>query len=359
MRVFQTFLLPDSLVLKYKLSFAAANFSRNLISGGGFDKCYSLIPVNVRGTLPPIEEKGYEVVYSKWREKPGLISKIAIFKEQYSLYKKIKNIDSLWLYNLNVINVFLFCLVKLFKPGIKINIIMLDFTPPKTWHEQNYWYFKLMKKADGIISLSNSSLFHFKNMMILPGVVPLDAGSEPEIKEPNNSFLLSGALNETIAQISMILESFSQLPQCKLHITGNVENVGVDTKIREYSKKSTNIIYHGKLEFSEYMSLLHSCTYVLSTRDGNLSENQCNFPSKIIEALLHNRVVISTIDYEQLNGIRYFYVPSSKQSFISHIKDILQLKPNELLIYANQGKKVAEKYSTGVWYQAMRQIESK
>jgi hypothetical protein len=44
MRIFQTFLLPDDLVAKYKLSFAAANFSRNLMQGGGFDKVYSLMP---------------------------------------------------------------------------------------------------------------------------------------------------------------------------------------------------------------------------------------------------------------------------------------------------------------------------
>ena len=86
MHIFQTFVLPDNLVAKYKLSFAAANFSRNLISGGGFDKCYSLIPVNVRGKLPVVDEPGYEVVYSDWRIRSGILAKFAIFTNPAALY---------------------------------------------------------------------------------------------------------------------------------------------------------------------------------------------------------------------------------------------------------------------------------
>lgn len=80
MRIFLTFLLPDDLVAKYKLSFAAANFSRNLISGGGFDRTFSLIPVNVTGDAGLRTEDGYEVVYSDWRKKGVLLSKLAIIR---------------------------------------------------------------------------------------------------------------------------------------------------------------------------------------------------------------------------------------------------------------------------------------
>ena len=100
MRIFQTFVLPDDLVAKYKLSFAAANFSRNLISGGGFDKTYSLIPVNVRGDVKLRNEDGYEVVYSVWRKFP-ILNKLAIFKEQICVFSKIHSNDSVWFYNLN------------------------------------------------------------------------------------------------------------------------------------------------------------------------------------------------------------------------------------------------------------------
>lgn len=354
MRIFQTFVLPDPLVAKYKLSFAAANFSRNLISGGSFDKCYSLIPVNVRGELPEIEEEGYEVVYSNWRKKGGFLAKLAIFKEQLQVFNQVHSGDTIWMYNLNIINAFLFILIKVFKPSVKLNVIILDFTPANSWTEQNYWYLKLLNRADGTICLAHSHLFTCRNKAVLPGVVPASAGKEPLIEQPNNKFLLSGVLSEEIAQISMVLEAFSHLPQCELHITGKTDN---EQLIKEYSEKYSNIVWHGSLSFSDYMKLLHECTFVLSSRDSNYPENQCNFPSKIIESLLHNRIIVSTIEYKQLNDIKYFCVSSNLEFFRQHARELPELPRTTLLQYANQGKKVAEMFSTKVWNEAMAKIE--
>lgn len=355
MRIFQTFVLPDPLVAKYKLSFAAANFSRNLISGAGFDKCYSLIPVNVRGELPGTEEEGYEVVYSHWRKKGGLLAKLAIFKEQLQVFNQVHSGDTVWMYNLNIINAFLFILIKAFKPSVKLNVIILDFTPANSWTEQNYWYLKLLNRADGTICLAHSHLFTCRNTAVLPGVVPASAGKEPLIEQPNNKFLLSGVLSEEIAQISMVLEAFSHLPQCELHITGTVDD---DTFIKKYANKYPNIIYHGKVSFEEYMDILHACTFQLSTRNPNFPENECNFPSKIIESLLHNRIIISTIKYSQLEGLKYFQTPSDSEYFKQHINSISSISKSVLMEYANQGKQVAEMFSTKVWNETMTKIES-
>lgn len=356
MRILQTFVLPDNLVARYKLSFAAANFSRNLLSGGGFDKCFSLMPVNVKGELPRVQEDGYEVVYSKWRKNARLLSRLAIFMEQLYIFKQVHKGDSLWLYNLNVINALLFILVKFLKPSVKLNVIILDFTPAVSWSEQNYWYLKLINMADGAISLSYSDLFKCKNISILPGVVPSTAGSEPIIKKLNNKYLLSGVLLEEIAQTSMILEAFSKLPQCELHITGKIDN---DEKIKRYADTYENIVWHGSVLFSEYLSILHDCSFVLSTRDPQYPENQCNFPSKIIESLLHNRIIISTISYKQLDGIKYFKTSSDIEFFKQHIKSISALGEGTLREYANQGKKVKEMFSTMVWNDTIKKIEQK
>lgn len=355
MRIFQTFVLPDDLVAKYKLSFAAANFSRNLISGGGFDKTYSLIPVNVRGDVKLRNEDGYEVVYSAWRKFP-ILNRLAIFKEQLFVFSKIHCNDSVWFYNLNIINALLFILLKLLKPSVRLNVIILDFTPANSWKEQNYWYLKLLNKADGVISLSNSALFKCKNMAILPGVVPNGAGKEPLIRVPNRKFLLSGVLFEEISQISKLLEVFSQLPQCQLHITGKTDN---EKRIIEYASKYPNIVWHGAVPFKEYMALLHDCTFVLSTRDPESPENQCNFPSKIIESLLHNRIIVSTIDYKQLNGIKYLKCASQIQLMKDGIKDISLMPDNILKQYANQGNIVTEMFGTSVWNKVMDDIEMK
>ena len=102
---------------------------------------------------------------------------------------------------------------------------------------------------------------------------------------------------------------------------------------------------------------MHKCTFVLSTRDPKSPENQCNFPSKIIESLLHNRIVISTIEYEQLKGVKYFYSTSQMPLFIDNIREIASMPCDLLMTYANQGYKVSELFSTKVWNDTIKEIE--
>jgi hypothetical protein len=205
------------------------------------------------------------------------------------------------------------------------------------------------------IILSDSELFTCKNYKILLGVVPIRAGNEPLIINPQNKFLLSGALDEHIAQTSMVLKAFAELPNFELHITGNCDNMSL---IKEYSDKYTNIIFHGLVSLEDYMAIMHRVTYQLSTRDENYPENQCNFPSKIIESLLHNRIVISTIAYKQLDEIKYFKVDSNCDAFKRQVSEICS-KPNEVLMqYANQGALVTKMFSTEVWNKTMTDIEN-
>ena len=99
-------------------------------------------------------------------------------------------------------------------------------------------------------------------------------------------------------------------------------------------------------------------SFQLSTRDIRFPENQCNFPSKIIEALYHNRIVISTIQYSQLDGVKYFTVIPVENDFRDNIKRIVGLTQSDLLSYANQGELVSSMYSVKVWDKAMKKIES-
>jgi len=356
MRIFQTFLLPDDLTAKYKLSFAAANFSRNLMQGGGFDKVYSLMPLTVKGEMPPIADKGYEVVYSNSRKRGSILAKLAIFHEQWKIFKKVNKEDSLWLYNLNVVNSLLFILVKLFKPSVKLYIIVLDFTPAISWREQNYWYLKLINRSDGTIRLANSSLFCVKNTALLPGVVPPADEAYPKIDKLNKEFLLSGVISNVIASTPLVLEAFSQLPDCILHITGNV--LEGEDMIKDYAARYPNIKYHGSVSYNDYLDIMYRVTFLLTTRDESYPENQCNFPSKIIEALLHNRIVISTIAYKQLEGIKYFKVDSNCEELKKQVLKICNMSNKNLMQYANQTGIIREMFSTKVWNKIMADIEN-
>ena len=355
-RIFWTCILPEQLVGKYRLSFAACNFSFNLMSGGGFDRVYSMMPLYVGGEMDQeaFEDNRFELIYDQLRKRGGLWRKLAVLKEQWIIFRQIPRESSIWFYNLNTLNAFLFILLKLFKPSVQLNVIVLDFTPVRSGLGLNRIYLKFINVAHGRICLANSLLFKSHNSAILPGVIPANHENIPIIRDPRKTFLLSGVLSEEIAQLSLVLKSFSQLSECDLYITGNKGN---ETLLKAYSDKYPNIHWCGQLPFSQYMELLHKITFQLSTRDPKAPENKCNFPSKIIEALLHNRIVVSTIEYPQLTGFKYIKIESNTKSFIKGIHSILSMSDIDLLTYANQGNVIKQAFNTHVWNNTMSKIE--
>lgn len=355
-RIFWTCVLPEHLIAQYGLSFAACNFSFNLMSGNTFDKVYSGMPLYVGGKMrqEAFDDKRFELIYDKWREKSGMWQKFATLKEQVTILRKIPKEASVWFYNLNTLNALLFLLLKWFKPSVQLNVIVLDFTPVNKGFGLNKLYLRLINWAHGRICLADSELFCKKNSLILPGVVPYTPERFPEIKTVKKSFLLSGVLSEEIAMLSMVLDVFSKLPDCELHITGSKGN---EELLKQYADRYVNIHWHGQLPFKDYLELLHSVTFQLSTRNPQMPENQCNFPSKIIEALHHNRIIISTIEYPQLDRVKYFTVNPEKEKFYGEIKDISNLPEEKLLRYANQRVVIENFFSKMVWLNAMVRIE--
>lgn len=356
-RFFITTTIKEQFISKHHLSFAACNFSYNLMSGGGFDKVYSILPTFVDMVESEAKEDNlFELVFLEKLRKGGrLLRIISIFGEQWQIFKNIPRQSSVWLYNLHALNFLLVILLRIFKPNVKINVIVLDFTPVTRGIKLNSLCLKLINSADGAICLADSELFTIKNKIVLPGVVPDDAGKEPQIEVPNNKFLLSGVLSERIAQISKVLEAFAETPQCELHITGSIED---ESLAQAYIDKYPNIIFHGKVSFSDYLDIMHECTFMLSTRDASFPENQCNFPSKIIEGLLHNRIIVSTIKYSQLQGIQYFKISSGLDDFSKEINEIMNTPSEMLLDYANQGNEMVRRFNTAVWNDAMTHIEN-
>lgn len=352
MRYFITHIAPQNKILEYKLSPAACNFSYNLMSGRAFDKVYSILPVYVQGKKEFPENGDVEYIYSSWRWGNRMLRKFAAIRENITVLRKIERGSSIWLYNMTMLNIWLVMLLRWFKPSVKVNVIVLDFTPGDKYSK---FFLQQINKCHGRILLANSPLFNKTNSAILPGVTPLQDKKEyPIISSVKNEFLLSGVLNENIAMLSMVLPAFSRLKDCTLHITGMIED---DALIREYAAKYSNIKYHGRLSFSDYLQLMGNTPFLLSTRNPAYPENQCNFPSKIIEALLHNRIVVSTLHYPQLDGIKYFEVSHHVDDFVKDIESIISLPENQLLTYANQSGVVVKRFSTSVWNKVINSIE--
>ena len=315
-----------------------------------FDKVYSILPAYVNGKKDFTNKEGVEYIYSSLRNN-GISKKVAPIKENFTLFHKIEKGSSVWLYNLSTLNVWLVLLLRLFKPTVKINVIVLDFTPGA---KHNNFFLKLINKCHGRILLANSPLFNKENSAILPGVTPENNIDYPKVVDIKKEFLISGVLSKNISMMPMLLEAFSKMSEYILHITGITDN---DAVIKEYANKYKNIIYHGCVPYNEYLEILHSTPFLLSTRNPEYPENQCNFPSKIIEALLHNRIIVSTLHYDQLNGVKYFEVPANTHGFIKAIERIANLDEKDLLPYANQSQLVKEMFNTNIWCKAIVDLE--
>ena len=346
-RIFISHIVPRDRIINYNISIAACNFSYNLIEGSLFDYTYSILPSFVSGHVDHFEG----LVYSRLRHY-GPLRKIAPLFENFTLFQKISKNDSVWYYNCTILNAFLIVLLHLFKPRVKQNIILLDYTPCDKLIDR--FFLGLSNHMHGMIKLADSSLFTVKNSVCLPGVVPDDGKEYPKVQNVKKEFLISGALGDNISMLSMLLDAFSQMPELTLHITGKAPDV---KKVKEYISKYKNIIYHGMVEYEEYLRILHSKPFLLSTRDPHYPENQCNFPSKVIEALLHNRIIVSTIHYPQLDGIKYFEVGADMEDFIKDIQVISRTADEVLIQYANQSSIVKERFNVRVWNEWMKKIE--
>lgn len=350
MRYFITNVLPHHLCGKYEVSIAAANFSWALIKSDAFDVNFSIAPSNVKGELPDVEMP--ELVYSSLR-KNKFLSKFAYVFENLTIFKKIKRSSNVWFYNISVLNILLFYMLKVFKPSVKCNVIILDIYIPKRKFSLDNLLLYTINKADATIRLSNSPRFTCKKSVCVPGVVPASVPKFPEIETVKPEFLLSGLLREDISQISLVIDTFKEIPEAELYITGFSEK---DAELSEQCEAIPNIHYYGEVPYDKYVELLHKVPFLLSMRDPTNEGNQCNFPSKVIEGLLHNRIIVSTISYEQLDGLNYFRVSSDKETLKAEILDII--KCPDLSPYENQSSAVIKAFNPDRWAEIMGKLEN-
>ena len=347
MRIFVTNIVPREEAMRCRMSVAACNFSWNLAPA--VDRVVSILPTFVMEEVSEFPE----LVYCRWMRKNRFLRPFAPIVEGWKAMTRIPKGSDVWHYNCTQLNAPLMLMLKLFRPSVRQFMIVLDYTPSKKLLPRLFLH--LTNKMAGTICLAPSPLFTVKNSVLLPGVVPDDGKRWPGVKEPVKEFLISGVLHDNIAMLPTLLEAFSQLPQLTLNITGTAPD---STLVESYTSRCPNIHYHGMVSYEEYLDILHRCPFQLSTRNPEAPENQCNFPSKIIEALLHNRIIVSTIHYPQLDGIRYFEVAPDVAGMTADLRRIASLPVADLLAAANQAEEVHKRFSTAVWRSTMERIEA-
>ncbi|MBX2977531.1 MAG: hypothetical protein KF721_15500, partial [Ignavibacteriaceae bacterium] len=152
----------------------------------------------------------------------------------------------------------------------------------------------------------------------------------------------------------LAIEVFSKLPNQKLYISGIVDEKYL-IKISQYP----NIIYYGYLEYDKYIDLIEKIPIGLSLRDPNLPVNSNNFPSKILEYFTMGKMVLSTIDYPEIESFNYFKCKYSVEDIAEMITRIAEMPDTEIMKFFNHEKQLTNNFSESAWMKAFDKIEDK
>jgi hypothetical protein len=352
-RLFICHVIPKGAVERYPACQAGNQFSFTLIDDGLFDRVFSMAPTQVREPFEAADSVEYISMWRRFRLLP--LKLLGVGAENVLLLKKVPRDAVVWFYNVTWQTLGLFWLLRLFRPRVKVGVIVADFTPPVGLDPVARLCQRAIHRADFTIPLAASERFKSGSSICLPGVVP-DGPCEGVTGEPaERSFLLSGILVENRG-FPMLLEWFAKHPRCCLHVSGVVPAQEV---LDRYTQRYANICDHGFLSREAYRSLLQRVTFCLNTRDPRYPENRENFPSKMIEYLLMNKVVVSTMTYPQLEGVDYLYVPLEEEAFMGQLEALLEMSADELAHYSDQGDRIRALFSTAVWRQTMEQLENR
>lgn len=348
-RVLISPIIPMRRIADYPGCQAATNFCLHLAEGDIFDVVYSLPPTNVRESLS--KEAGaveYVCIGRNWKSMPGKV--LSVILENIILSEKINKDDTVWLYNLgwNVLLLYFLLGIK----GVCRNIVVADFTPPAKKNILGLITQWFIRKANARILLADSPRFGGKNTVCIPGVVSSQRQKREDVVR--REFFLSGFLIENRG-FPMILEWFAKHPACRLSVCGHIPQREV---LKGYTEQYENICDLGFLSYEQYVEALGNSGICLNTRDPGYPENHENFPSKMIEYLMHNKVVVSTMHYPQLEKIKYVYLPLNEEEFMNGLENLLLMDDQKILEYANQGEYVIQMFSIKRWREEIIRLES-
>lgn len=350
-RCFITQQVPASLVVKFNISQAGVNFCNHLVESNLFDQAFALPILSV---VPNIQDeckkdKNYIYIQTRFFKHKSIGKAFNAIIENLTCVYLAASYKNIWFYNLNRQTLLSFIILRyiLFK---KVYVLVADFRPGHKWSVNSLIHY-LIDHSKGIITLSNRSVFTNRNAVCIPGIVPLPKISRTINPITERSFLLSGVLKEATG-ITMAIEVFSKMPSQKLFISGILDEV-----YQEQIKPSANICYVGYLEYEEYKRLIGSIPIGLSLRDPSFPINENNFPSKILEYFALNKIVLSTIDYPEIEGFNYFKCNYNADEITDLIQQIAQMDESDLRIYMQHSENLENSVSEKAWTTAFSSVE--
>ena len=342
-------ILPPDYLVKLKASQAAFNFCERLIDGGCFDDVRSITPFSYK--LP--KDISYKEIIFYINNGRGYLGKIIrYFVLNVKLAWDVRRCDRIWFYNLSISSLLAYVILR-FLFLKRIYVIMADYTLASSRTSLQGIIGWLLERCEGMISLSGRSCFkNVKKLKVKAGIID----NEMLIRNKKVSdidrvtFLFSGTL-ASVTGYDMALKVFAQIPQAQLYISGN-------GSFPEQYRKYENIHFMGNMQYEDYLKLLNKSTICLNLRNPYLLENNNNFPSKILDYFSKGKIVLSTMQYSEIDGANYIYIPFEEQALIRSIKEILVIDNSELLKYSDNILFIRQNFSVESWKQTIQAVDS-
>jgi glycosyltransferase involved in cell wall biosynthesis len=295
--------------------------------------------------------------------KIGLLQSVLHFLK--SLRSGLQEADCLMAYNVNYPWLLLPMMAR--KRKVKSCLILADYSGKEAVHgclKKIYARLQLasIRRYDVVVALSanmNSYLNAKQKTIIVEGGITRElwenlAKSDKEKKE-RKVLLYSGLLSRVtgIEELIRKLECLKDTDAVKLVITGKGD---LQEQIEKLASTKSWIEYKGHLPYGEYVRLLKTADIVINPRNMDLPENQCNFPSKILDYLATGAIVVST-RFPGWERFQAHIVFSDLDSIGQVIQEIIDLKDVEFVQKSKktyeENRRFAEEF---IWDKQIRRI---
>lgn len=130
-----------------------------------------------------------------------------------------------------------------------------------------------------------------KEISVAPEVIS-DQSETISAESGKLTFLYSGLLSP-VTGVDKLLDAFASLDRTDMRLAISGKGPLLE-QVLECAKKDIRICYLGHLPYEQYLNALAEADVLLNPRDMSLSENQNNFPSKIMDYLAAGKPILST-----------------------------------------------------------------
>jgi hypothetical protein len=117
-----------------------------------------------------------------------------------------------------------------------------------------------------------------------------------------------------------------------------------------------NLTYYGTVDYKTYQNLLLAADICLSLRDPENFENKFEFPSKVFEFYVYDKIIISTSTYPNVTATKLFYCDFN----IASLKNTIETVSRDIKIIKGWpfDESLFNKFNLEAWNSSIKEVEA-